>query len=95
MRFKLYFISYIHSMHTLRIMIIKVLQKMEQIWNNDSIQIRNSEVCSRARPQELSARSFYISRVKGRPAITANPPNDFCKECKEIFHKYHTTKKQI
>ena len=65
---------------------------MEQIWNKDSIQIRNSEVCSGARPQELSARSFYISRVKGHPAITTPLQMISAKTAfeTEIFHKYHT-----
>ena len=63
-----------------------------QIWNKDSIQIRNSEVCSGARPQELSARSFYISRVKGRPPITTPLQMISAKTAfeTEIFHKYHT-----
>ena len=33
--------------------------------------LKRNSPCSGVRPQELSARSFYISRVKGRAAITA------------------------
>ena len=68
-----------------------------QIWNKDSIQIRNSEVCSGARPQELSARSFYISRVKGHPAITTPLQMISAKTAfeTEIFHEYDTNIEKI